>query len=112
MFLFCVDVANTKETKKETWQLKAAQELEKMLLVVVICYMVCWGPNQIIFFSYNMGAPVSFASTYYHISVVLAVMNSAINPFIYVLKNPFFRKGQWQKRHMHIVHTTQITEQY
>ncbi|XP_072043093.1 somatostatin receptor type 4-like [Amphiura filiformis] len=83
----------TNETKRETWQLKAAQELEKMLLFVIITYILCWGPNQVVFFMFNMGAPINFQAMYYHISVVLAVMNSAINPFIYVFKNANFRKG-------------------
>lgn len=87
--------ATGQKPKKDAnaWQLKAAHEIQKTLLVVIITYMICWAPNQFIFFSYNMGAPVDFTQPYYHVSVVFALCNSCLNPFIYVYKNKYFRRG-------------------
>ncbi|XP_038059840.1 galanin receptor 2b-like [Patiria miniata] len=79
--------------KKQAWQLQVAQDLSRMLLVVVVTYAVCWLPNQVLFLAFNLGAPVSFASLPFHLSVILALCNSCINPFIYTLKNKQFREG-------------------
>ncbi|XP_054765380.2 melatonin receptor type 1B-B-like [Lytechinus pictus] len=87
--------ATGQKPKKDAnaWQLKAAHEIQKTLLVVIITYMICWAPNQFIFFAFNMGAPVDFTQPYYHVSVVFALFNSCLNPFIYVYKNKYFRRG-------------------
>ncbi|XP_022086337.1 allatostatin-A receptor-like [Acanthaster planci] len=79
--------------KKQAWQLQVAQDLSRMLLVVVVTYAACWLPNQVLFLAYNLGVPVSFASLPFHLSVILALCNSCINPFIYTLKNEQFRNG-------------------
>ncbi|XP_071789677.1 galanin receptor 2b-like [Asterias amurensis] len=79
--------------KKKAWQHEVAQELSRMLLVVVLTYAACWLPNQAIFLAFNLGAPVSFTSLPYHFSVMLALCNSCINPFIYTYKNKRFRDG-------------------
>lgn len=79
--------------KKEAWQVKAAQELSHTLLVVVITFAICWAPNQIFFFVYNMGAKLPFNTPVYHITVIMSLCNSCINPFIYFFKNKHYRVG-------------------
>ncbi|XP_041457374.1 allatostatin-A receptor-like [Lytechinus variegatus] len=79
--------------RNEAWQLKIAQDVQRMLLVVVVTFMICWAPNQFIFLAFNLGANVDFASWYYHFSVILAICNSCMNPFIYVFKHKEFRHG-------------------
>ncbi|XP_071849399.1 allatostatin-A receptor-like isoform X2 [Apostichopus japonicus] len=78
---------------RSSWKLKTAQDLEKTLLVVVVTFAVCWAPNQIIFFLYSLGVPIDFTRWYYHFSVMLALCNSCINPFIYTFKHKPFRYG-------------------
>ncbi|XP_071503264.1 allatostatin-A receptor-like [Diadema antillarum] len=78
---------------ENAWQLKATNEIQKTLFVVLVTYMICWAPNQFIFFAYNLGAKVDFAQPYYHVSVMFALCNSCLNPFIYVYKNKYFRQG-------------------
>ncbi|XP_011665444.2 gastrin/cholecystokinin type B receptor-like [Strongylocentrotus purpuratus] len=82
-----------RKKQKEAWQLKIVQDVQRMLLVVVITFMICWAPNQFIFLAFNLGANVDFTSWYYHFSVILAVCNSCVNPFIYVFRNREFRHG-------------------
>ncbi|XP_022081074.1 histamine H2 receptor-like [Acanthaster planci] len=78
------------------WQVYAAQELEKTLLIVSVTYAICWAPNQFIFVVFNLSPDpsiVDFGSVYYHITVILAVANSCLNPIIYTMKNRPFRRG-------------------
>ncbi|XP_070576347.1 cholecystokinin receptor-like [Ptychodera flava] len=82
-----------KNNAKQMWQLKARKQILHMLCLVVITFVVCWGPNQILFFSYNLGANVDFTKWYHHATVMLAFANSCMNPFIYTFKNKVFREG-------------------
>ncbi|XP_041457373.1 somatostatin receptor type 4-like [Lytechinus variegatus] len=79
--------------KKDQWQLRAAAEMQKTLLIVVLVYALCWGPNHFLFLAFTFGAPIDFASQYYHFTVIIALFNSCVNPFIYVFKNKAFRRG-------------------
>ncbi|XP_071476846.1 galanin receptor 2b-like [Diadema antillarum] len=79
--------------QSEKWQLKVVQDVQRMLFVVVVTFMLCWAPNQIMFLAFNLGANVDFTKPPYHFSVILALCNSCMNPFIYVFKNRDFRKG-------------------
>lgn len=79
--------------KREAWQVKAAQELSHTLLVVVITFAICWAPNQIFFFIYNMGVNLPFDTPIYHITVIMSLCNSCINPFIYFFRNNHYRVG-------------------
>lgn len=79
--------------RKEVWQLKTAQELSNTLLIVVITFAICWAPNQIFFFIYNMGADLPFNTPLYHTTVIMSLCNSCLNPFIYFFKNKHYRVG-------------------
>lgn len=86
-----VNIVNNNNNNR--WHLKVANDMQKTFFVVIMVFMVCWAPNQFLFLSYSLGAPVDFTKTYYHFSVILAVCNSCVNPFIYVFKNKLFRRG-------------------
>ncbi|XP_041453671.1 galanin receptor 2a-like [Lytechinus variegatus] len=75
------------------WHLKVANDMQKTFFVVILVFILCWAPNQLLFLCYSLGAPVDFSKTYYHFSVIFAVCNSCANPFIYVFKNKLFRRG-------------------
>jgi len=61
---------------------------------MVCCgFIVCWSPNQILFFLSYVGYGVDFGGWFYHFTVVLVVTNSCINPFIYAAKYREFQKG-------------------
>ncbi|XP_072181196.1 melatonin receptor type 1A-like [Diadema setosum] len=65
----------------------------KMMVIVIVVYVVCWGPNQFFFFGLNTGfVPFSYLDTPLHTCLtVLAFGNSCANPFIYTAQNPKFR---------------------
>ncbi|XP_038055010.1 galanin receptor 2b-like [Patiria miniata] len=73
--------------------LRAGRNTFKTLLIVTISYFICWAPNSIIFFLFNLGWPLDFTSVSYIISVSLVAVNSCINPVIYGIKYKRFRQG-------------------
>ncbi|KAJ8030466.1 Alpha-1B adrenergic receptor [Holothuria leucospilota] len=63
-----------------------------VLLTVYIMYIVCWSPNQLGFLYLNLGGNLNFQGYYYKISVILAIFNSCINPFIYALRHKTYKE--------------------
>ncbi|XP_033631801.1 dopamine receptor 1-like [Asterias rubens] len=72
---------------------RARRNTFKTLLIVFISFLVCWAPNQIVFFLFNLGWPLDFGGNIYVISVSLVAVNSCINPIIYGIKYKRFREG-------------------
>ncbi|XP_022093720.1 galanin receptor type 2-like [Acanthaster planci] len=73
--------------------MRARRNTFKTLLTVCVAFTVCWTPNEIIFFLFNLGAGVDLSSPVYICSVGLAASNGCINPFIYAIKYRQFRKA-------------------
>lgn len=63
------------------------------LLIVVICYVICWTPSQVIYFLYNFGYNIDFNSTYNHASVLMVFLNCTVNPFVYLIKYKEYQKA-------------------
>ena len=72
---------------------RARRNTFKTLLLVYVAFLICWTPNQIIFFLWNLGLPVDNSSTVYRMTVIMASSNSAVNFIIYGLKYRQFRQG-------------------
>ncbi|XP_033638334.1 galanin receptor type 1-like [Asterias rubens] len=85
-------IANPRD-QREMWQLRASQTLVKTLLACVITFAVCWAPNQIWFLLFNVDVPLTPGGPFHHITIILAVGNSCVNPVIYTMTNKPFRKG-------------------
>jgi len=63
---------------------------------VMICcgFVVCWSLNEISFFLNVIGVvQMDFAGWYYHFTVVMVLLSSCINPFIYAAKYRDFQTG-------------------
>ncbi len=75
--------------------LRTRKKVIEMLAIVVISFTVCWTPDQVCYFLYNIGAlPKHFLfGSVYRLLVLLAFCNSCGNPFIYAAKNKKFRSG-------------------
>ena len=75
--------------------LRAKRRVINMLLIVVITFIICWSPDQLAFFGFNLGiVPVSYLYIDLYLAfVLLAFINSAANPIIYALMNGNFRKA-------------------
>jgi len=62
----------------------------------MICcgFIACWSINSIFLFLNTVGLyNVDFSGWFYHFTVVLVLVNSCINPFIYAAKYREFQKG-------------------
>ncbi|XP_072028019.1 galanin receptor 2a-like [Amphiura filiformis] len=75
--------------------LRTRKKVIEMLAIVVISFTLCWTPDQVCYFLYNIGAlPTNFLYGHvYRTLVLLAFCNSCGNPFIYASKNKKFRTG-------------------
>ena len=75
--------------------LVARRRVVEMLFVVVVCFIVCWTPDQIGYLIFNLGLidRSHDISDLYRCLIILAFVNSCVNPFIYAARNANFRKA-------------------
>ena len=72
---------------------KAGRNAAITSLMVCCGFVVCWSPNQILFFLSQVGYAVDFGGWFYHFTVTLVATNSCVNPFIYAAKYREFQQG-------------------
>ena len=78
-------VKQTTNTANYKFQL-ARRNTIKTLLIVGLCFIICWSQNQIIYFIYNCGYELDFNNTYYQYTILMVFVNCTVNPFIYLIK--------------------------
>ena len=76
---------------KETLTSRASRNVIKTMFVVSLTYLICWGPNEVLFFYNNMGGYVDWNGVLYYYTVVSALCNMCVNPFIYTFHYQDFR---------------------
>ncbi|KAL8565445.1 hypothetical protein ACOMHN_049422 [Nucella lapillus] len=94
-------------------QERAKRKVIKMLVAVVVCFMVCWSPQEYILlygvFRLFLGLSVDQASDYHTVkytALYVAYLNSALNPILYCGLNDNFRQGfrEALRRHRALAH--------
>lgn len=72
----------------------SAQEIKiaKTLFVIVVVFMTCWSPVLIMDFIDTVRGDYSLPRAAYTVYTFLATFSSAVNPVIYGIMNPKFRK--------------------
>ena len=73
------------DTAKDKFQL-ARRNTIKTLLIVRLCFIICWSQNQVRYLMHNCGYELDFNSTYFQFTVVMVFLNCTVNPFIYLIK--------------------------
>ncbi|XP_038046736.1 prolactin-releasing peptide receptor-like [Patiria miniata] len=73
--------------------MRARRNTFKTLLIVCAAFIICWTPNQIFFFLFNLGVKVDFSSPIFYITIGMIALNCCLNPFIYAIKYKQFQKG-------------------
>ena len=72
-------------TGKDKFEL-ARRNTIKTLLIVGLCFIICWSQNQVRYFMHNCGYEIDFRSTYHQLTVLMVFLNCTVNPFIYLVK--------------------------
>ncbi|XP_071500771.1 allatostatin-A receptor-like [Diadema antillarum] len=75
--------------------LEARKRVLQMLFIVVLIFIICWGPSQCFYFTFNLGLlPDSYwYSPLSNALVLLSFGNSCANPIIYTIRYPEFREA-------------------
>ena len=88
---FSNSVGNTKivmqniDPGKGKFQL-ARRNTVKTLLIVGLCFIICWSQNQVRYLMFNCGYNINFNSTYHQFNILMVFLNCTVNPFIYLIK--------------------------
>ncbi len=89
-----------KEKNEDTQQIKKkdsgadmrrSRNVTKTFLIVYFAFVFCWITNQVLFLQFNLGGYVHFGRPENHFANSLSILNSACNPFIYVLHMKQYR---------------------
>ena len=76
---------------------KTQMNVIKTFLIISICFVLCWFPNRVYFFLFNMSIVTNLRSNARYITVTLAFLNVCLNPFIYAAKLDPVKKYLRQK---------------
>ena len=71
---------------------KGKRNVTITLCLVFISYVICWSPDAVVFFYFNLGSAYNFQSIGHHIVMVLVLGNMCTNPCIYAFKYDRFRQ--------------------
>lgn len=79
------------EPEPET--LRANRNTTMVVIIIFVIYIICWAPNHFTFLGFNLGMKLDFTGKWYQTTVLLAFVNSCINPFIYAIRLKTFQRG-------------------
>ena len=79
-------------TQSDKFQLARTNTI-KTLLLVALCFIICWSANQIMYLMFNLGYDLNFNGTLLKFSILLVFLNSTVNPFIYLFKYQDYQKA-------------------
>ncbi|KAK3737075.1 hypothetical protein QZH41_013877 [Actinostola sp. cb2023] len=69
-------------------------QLVRMCFVTSLVLGICWIPNQVVFVLIKFGVTKP-DTTLHHVTVILSMLNSCTNPWIYCATSRTYRKGFW-----------------
>ena len=81
-----------KVTGKDKFQL-ARRNTIKTLLIVGLCFIICWSQNEVMYFMYNCEYDIDFSTTYFQFTILMIFLNCTVNPFIYLIKYKDYQKA-------------------
>ncbi|XP_072041419.1 cholecystokinin receptor-like [Amphiura filiformis] len=83
-----VQVAGKEESVDEY---RRSRNVTKTFIIIFVVYIFCWITNQLLFLQMNLGGYTHWGRPESHFANGLAMLNSACNPFIYVLHMKQYR---------------------
>ena len=78
-------VKQVSDSGKDKFQL-ARRNTIKTLLIVGLCFIICWSQNQVRYLMFNCGYDINFTSNYQEFTTLMVFINCTVNPFIYLIK--------------------------
>ncbi|XP_072027822.1 cannabinoid receptor 1-like [Amphiura filiformis] len=69
-----------------------SRNVTKTFLLVFIAFVLCWVTNQVLYLQKNLGGYRYHGTSLNHFANGMAILNSAINPFIYVFRFKQYRE--------------------
>ncbi|PIK43739.1 putative somatostatin-like receptor [Apostichopus japonicus] len=82
-----------KPKNKRHFATVASRSVLKTMIIVSLSYLICWGPNEVIYLYFNCGNYVDFTSFLVTITVICVLCNMWLNPIIYALNYKELRRG-------------------
>lgn len=73
--------------------MRSKKRIAAMAVVVSVIYAICWVPTLVIYFLANLLPSESMYSVGHKTTIVLATLNSSINPIVYSLRSYLFRRN-------------------
>ncbi|ELU05602.1 hypothetical protein CAPTEDRAFT_74399, partial [Capitella teleta] len=84
----------TAATQRRLRIMKARNNTVKTLVLIFVCFIMCWVWNQVYYLLFNLSYPnIRLKGTFYHISVIAVFCNSCLNPVVYVIKYKKFQQA-------------------
>lgn len=71
--------------------IKARNKVFKVLLMMTVCFFLCWVWNSVYFLLFNLGVSVPLQGVFYHFTVIAVYVNCFTNPFVYMFRYKRFR---------------------
>ena len=66
--------------------LKARNNTIKTVLLMGICFIICWVNDEVYYLMYNLGYNADWNGTYFKFCVIMVFLNCTVNPFVYLIK--------------------------
>ncbi|XP_072163966.1 allatostatin-A receptor-like [Diadema setosum] len=79
------------QSNQDSYRDRARRNIIKTLLIVCICYVVCWAPLDNVHFYDAIGGTFNFSGEFYKFAIIMAFANMWINPVIYSLRYQRFQ---------------------
>ena len=86
-----IDNFSSSMNRQNTATYKMKTKVTITCAVTSLAFFVCWLPNQIYFTLANLNL-LKIDNDFHFITKLLVLFNSAINPFIYGITNPYYRQ--------------------
>ena len=69
------------------------RNVTKTMFTVFALYVICWSPEQITYLQFDLGGELEIGGVWHSIALILAISNSAVNPFVYALRFRQYKEG-------------------
>ena len=86
-------VVSKTENKIKTKFTTARNNTIKTVLLVGICFIICWVNDEVYYLMFNLGYEVDWNGTYFKFCVTMIYINCTVNPFVYLIKYQDYQKA-------------------